>query len=206
VERAYRDQRVNRIFEGTNEINRMLITGMLLKRAMKGQVPLLEFAQTVVDELANDALPRAREGERLAQEALLAEHLKRLAVYTLKVAVETYGPEIEQHQAVLASVADIVMDAFALDSMIARTRQYASGGELDPVRVALVQLYAWDAQARSLDRARRAVCSVVSGDAVKAHLAQVEKLAPFTACNPAELREVVLGKMEAEGGYPITQP
>ncbi|HLL53469.1 MAG TPA: acyl-CoA dehydrogenase family protein, partial [Myxococcaceae bacterium] len=148
VERAYRDQRVNRIFEGTNEINRMLITGMLLKRAMKGQVPLLEFAQTVVDELASDALPRLREGERLAEEALLAEHLKRLAVYTLKVAVETYGPEIEQHQAVLASVADIVMDAFALDSMIARTRQYASGGELDPVRVALVQLYAWDAQAR----------------------------------------------------------
>ncbi len=206
VERAYRDQRVNRIFEGTNEINRMLISGMLLKRAMKGQIPLLEFAQAVTDELANDALPQPQGNDELAHEARLTEHLKRLGVYALKVAVETFGPEIEQHQEVLAAVADIVTDAYALDSMISRTRQYASGGHPDPVRVALVKLYAWDARSRALDRARRAVCASAPADAVEAHLAQVEKLVPFAPSNPSELRETVLARMESEGGYPIVQP
>lgn len=204
VERAYRDQRVNRIFEGTNEINRMLIVGMLLKRAMKGGVPLLELAQTVDEELTKDALPKEQKRDALDAQALAAEHLKRLAIYALKVAVEAFGPEVEQHQTVLAAIADVMMDAYALDSMVTRTRQAAAanGGQLDEVKVALTQLYAAEAQSRSLAQARKAVCGSVEGEALAGHLAKLAKLDFFIPYAPAKLRETVVKKVEASGGYP----
>jgi alkylation response protein AidB-like acyl-CoA dehydrogenase len=203
VERAYRDARVNRIYEGTNEINRMLISGMLLKRAMKGQLPLLDWAQAVVDELAHRSLPKARGSDELAQEALTTEYLKRMAAVALKAAVERFGPEIESHQEVLAAVADIVMDAYALDTIVARTRQAARGGKLNPVRVALCRMTSVEAQSHGLARARKALCASVKGQELTDALAQLDPLALFTPYDPAELREAVMAAIEAEGGYPF---
>ncbi len=202
-ERNYRDQRINRIFEGTNEINRMLISGMLLKRAMKGQIPLLEAAQSVAEELEKGALPKARNDDALSEEALTAEYLKRMAIYALKVAVETFGPEIEQHQEVLAAVADIATDAYALDSMIVRTRQAASVSKLDEVRMAMLKLYAAEAQTRGLDRARKAVCASAKGEELTAHLAKLNLLSRYVPYDPVALREVVVQAVEAKGGYPL---
>lgn len=203
VERAYRDQRVNRIFEGTNEINRMLIVGMLLKRTLKGQLPLFEIAQTVEQELDQKALPREKKRDALDPQALAAERIKRMAIYALKVAAETFGPELEQHQEVLAAISDVMMDAFALDSMVTRTRQAAKGGALDEVKAAMTQLYAAEAQSRSLERARKALCLSAQGEALEKHLAKLARLDFFIPYAPATLRETVVKKIESAGGYPV---
>jgi hypothetical protein len=204
IERAYRDARINRIFEGTNEINRMLITGLLLKRSVKSELPLLAVAQSVEQELTQGTLPRARREDELAAEERAAECLKRMALYGLKVAAETFGTELEQHQEVLAGLSDVVMDAFALDSMVTRTRQAASNGTLDATQVAMTRLYGMDAMSRSFERTRRALCGSARGDTLQQHLSRVAPLQLFTPYNPAELRETVVTALEQAGGYPLS--
>jgi alkylation response protein AidB-like acyl-CoA dehydrogenase len=205
VERAYRDARINRIFEGTNEINRMLIVGMLLKRAVKGDLPLFAVAGNVADELSRGERPRARGQDALAPQEVAAESAKHLALHGLRIAAETFGTDLEKHQEVLAALSDVVMDAFALDSMVTRTRQAASQGKLDPVRVALTQLYALDAVPRAFDRTRRALCATLQGAALDTELKRLSSLDVFTPYNPAELRETVVTALEAAGSYPLSQ-
>jgi alkylation response protein AidB-like acyl-CoA dehydrogenase len=202
VERAYRDARINRIFEGTNEINRMLVTGMLLKRAMKGQLSLFAQAEAVERALAAKQFPVAAGGDALAGVARDGEVLKMAALYTLKVAAERFGPAIEQHQEVMAAVADVVMDAYAVDSMVARTRQAAAGGAPDPVRVAMTQAWTADAMARSGERARRALCASSESVALDSHLARIAPLFAFRPFDPAKMRETIVQGVESAGGYP----
>lgn len=204
VERAYRDARINRIFEGTNEINRMLIAGMLLKRAVKGDLPLFAMAGNVAEELARGERPRARNEDALAPQEVAAESAKHLALHGLRIAAETFGTDLEKHQEVLAALSDVVMDAFALDSMVTRTRQAASEGKLDPVRVAMTRLYALDAVPRAFDRTRRALCATLQGDALEQELKRLATLDVFTPYNPAELRETVVAALESAGGYPLS--
>jgi alkylation response protein AidB-like acyl-CoA dehydrogenase len=203
VERAYRDARINRIFEGTNEINRMLVTGMLLKRAVKGTLPLFAQADAVERALAEKQLPAAQGGDPVAGAARDAEALKLAALYVLKVATERFGTEIEKHQEVMAAIADVVMDAYAVDSMVARTRQAASTSGLDPVRSAMTVNYAADAIARSGERARRALCASSEGSALETHLQRIAPLFTFRPFDPAALRETVVRAAEAAGGYPL---
>ncbi len=200
VERAYRDARINRIFEGTNEINRMLITGMLLKRSMKGVLPLFDFAQTVSDELDHNALPKASPTGPLAQAALTASYLKRIAAWTLKVAAEVFGPELEKQQLVLASVSDIVIDAFAVDSMVARTRQVAP---TDPVRIAMTRQLANAAASRSMEAARRALCASAKGDALTQHLKKLQLLSSYDPFNPIEAIQTIVEATRKGGGYTL---
>jgi len=203
VERAYRDARINRIFEGTNEINRMLVTGMLLKRAVKGELQLFPAAEEAERMLSARQLPMPSGSDAVAEAAADAQALKLAALACLKVAAERFGPEIDQHQEVMAAIADVVMDAYAVDSMVARTRQAASSDGLDPVRVAMTRAWTADAMARSGERARRALCSSSDGAALEAHLGRIAPLFVFHPFDPAALRETIVRAAESAGGYPL---
>jgi hypothetical protein len=185
IERAYRDARINRIFEGTNEINRLLIAGTLLKRAMKGQLPLFDPFKPA---------PAAEDAP--------VENLKRLARLTLQVAVEAHGPKLEKHQSVLACVADLVMDAFALDAMTARNRQVAKTKSIDAWRTAAVQRYSNEAHVRAILSVRRAMSSCLQGAALKARITEAEALHVWLPIDAEALDETLASAVESARGYP----
>jgi hypothetical protein len=166
---------------------------------MKGELPVFDYAATVAEEIDAKTLPKPKGQDALSAETQAAEYLKRMALYALKTAAETYGLELDKQQLVLSAISDVMIDAYALDSMITRTRQAAAGGVLDPTRVAIVKLFANQAHVRSFDAARRAVCSSKAPQAVE-KLAQLVMYQPYSY---AELVETIAAAVEKSSGYPF---
>src|SRR5690606_34341231 len=107
IERAYRDSRINRIFEGTNEINRLLVPGTYLRKALKGELPLMQKAQSLQEEIMM-LMPEEPSDEPLAQEKYLVRNAKKIALLAAGLAVQKFGPAIEKEQEILVNIADIV--------------------------------------------------------------------------------------------------
>jgi len=194
IERAYRDSRINRIFEGTNEINRMLVTGMLLKKAVKGQLPLMEAVQGLDSTLAPPP-PGPLQAEREA-----AEQCKRMALTALKVAVERFGPGLEERQEILAAIADVVIEAYAIESAVERTLEF--DGQ-NPIRQSLCKLFTFEAHQRAYDRARYGLCCALNGDELKKAMASLDRWHKLAPIDPVAEREVILGGIAAVSGYPF---
>jgi alkylation response protein AidB-like acyl-CoA dehydrogenase len=198
IERAYRDNRVNRIFEGTNEINRLLIPGRVFKRAMKGEMPLMEAVVRLEEELSDPRHFPAPMG-RLAPERRGAEMAKRQFLFVTKWAA-TLGPALEQRQEVLAALADCAVEVYAMDSILGRTLATERSPEL---RGALCRFFCMESRERAFDRARTALCAVVPAGEVEAQLEQLARLHKYTPVNIAEVREAIVPAVLEAGGYPL---
>jgi alkylation response protein AidB-like acyl-CoA dehydrogenase len=178
VEKWYRDSRINRIFEGTNEINRLLIPGMLLKRAARGQFSLKPAATE----------PAADEEARLIQDA------KRIALRMLGLAVERYGPALEKQQEVLMDLADIVMEVFAMESSWLRERKTGAAADIGAV-------FLRDAMTRIEQSARGVLGACAEGEELRSHMAALRQLAAYDPLNTVALRRKVAERLLARGRY-----
>ncbi|MGH7125311.1 MAG: acyl-CoA dehydrogenase family protein, partial [Stellaceae bacterium] len=196
IAKPYRDARVNRIFEGTNEINRLLIPGTLLKRALKGKVPLMQYVMTTEQEIAKNALPKAPEGV-LGQERRAAELAKRQFALAIGAAAMKFQAHLEKEQSVLADLADIVMEVFAIDSSVTRARQAAAkfGEEKAKLHLDCARWYTLGASERVTSLAKRVATETLDGADLEVLLGKLSKLDGTRAVNPAPIREAVASQV-----------
>jgi hypothetical protein len=131
AEKAYRDARINRIFEGTNEINRLLIPGQLLKRAIKGELGLLQAGKALQDEIMNPQMSFDEDEGVLAREMKLAQNAKKIALMVVGTAAQKYMTELQNQQEILMNAADIIMNAYAMETAVLRAQKLAANGRAD---------------------------------------------------------------------------
>jgi len=204
AERHYRDARVNRIFEGTNEINRLLIPGMLIRHALKGDLPLIPAAKKLQDEIMNPTGPSlpSTSGEPMEEERRAVAALKKVALMVLGTAMQKYGEKLTDEQEVLTSAADILMDIYAADSTVLRSLAGAAGGvptaalQMDAARV-----YVNDAASRIEMTARQALAAMAEGDVLRTALAALRRLLKVSPTNAVVLRRRLADATVEKGGY-----
>ena len=198
VERAYRDSRINRIFEGTNEINRLLATGMLLKRAQKKQLALVEAVKELQRELFAPAAGGANESNA---ESLFLSQSKRAVLFLLGVAYQKFGGEMEQEQEILAALADAMMAVFALESSLLRSRKSGlAGGSL---RGAYTRLLA-ERTAREVERCGgEIIAACAEGDELRTQMALLRKMLRREPVDVIHLRREIAGRLLEAGRYVI---
>ncbi|MFP7281065.1 acyl-CoA dehydrogenase family protein [Bacillus altitudinis] len=200
VERAYRDSRINRIFEGTNEINRLLVPGTFLKKAMKGELPLLQKAQTLQEELMM-MMPEEPGDQPLDQEKYLLSHAKKIALMVSGMAAMKYGKALDKEQEILVNIADIVNELFAAESAVLRTEKAiaASGAEKNAQKLAYTQIFTQEAFLKIEAHAKESLIAMEEGDSLRMSLSALRKLTRFTPMNViAKKREVAKRIFEAE--------
>jgi len=166
AEKAYRDSRINRIFEGTNEINRMLIPGQLMKRSMKGKIGLLQAAKALQDEILNPPMSFDDDTSTLAAETKLAANAKKIALMVLGTAAQKYMMALAEQQEVLLNCADIIMDAYQMESAILRAKKLAekSGNAAAADQIDMAAVFCNDAIQRIEMKARNTLIAIAEGD------------------------------------------
>jgi alkylation response protein AidB-like acyl-CoA dehydrogenase len=197
AERAYRDARVNRIFEGTNEINRLLIPGMLIRRALKGGLPLIPAAKKLQDEILTPSMPEPPSDEPLESERRTLAAMKKTALMVLGTAMQTYGEKLTDQQELLTLAADIIMDVYAAESVLLRAT--AQRG----LHRAAAQVYISDAAGRVELAARSALAAMSDGDTLRTMLAALRRLLKSTPANTVALRREIADATVNRMGYPF---
>jgi len=195
VERAYRDSRINRLFEGTSEINRLVITGMPLKRAARGSLPLVDAARAVTHE--TETKPVEISGDA---ELSLVHNAKKIALLTVGIAHEKYGAKLEQQQEIIMNISDIIMEVFAMESSLLRSRKLsASGGGTNAADACAV--YLRDAITKIEQSSRTVLSACAQGDELRRNLSRLQTYATHEPVNSIELRRQIARRLLASERY-----
>jgi alkylation response protein AidB-like acyl-CoA dehydrogenase len=211
AERRYRDARVNRIFEGTNEINRLLVPGMLIKRGVKGGLPLIAAARAIRDELMSPGGSASASGARglqtpgsLADAHAIAQGIRKTAVAAVGLAMETHGPALDQQQEVLTGLADLLLDAFACESVVLRAQAAADARHAAAALSAdAAAVFAHDAGLRVEMGARTLLAGLQQGDALRTSLAGIRRLLKVPPVDTIAARRRLADAIQQARGYPF---
>jgi alkylation response protein AidB-like acyl-CoA dehydrogenase len=205
AERAYRDSRINRIFEGTNEINRLIIIGFLMKRAMAGHLPLLPAIKQLMDEvMSGPAAADDREGPLAAERRLLA-NVRKLTLFAAGVASQKYMQALADQQEVMGALADCIMEVYALESCLLRTEKLlAARGEAAAMQaIAMTRYYAAKAIETVERSARQVVAAAAEGDMLRTQMAVLRRLAKHEPANTIGLGRQIARGVIAAGRYTL---
>jgi alkylation response protein AidB-like acyl-CoA dehydrogenase len=204
AERHYRDARINRIFEGTNEINRLVISGMLTKRAVKGDLALIPAARGLLDEVMGQPSLIAESGQEhlLAPEAKAVEAFKKVTVLALGAAMERFGRTLQDEQEVLLWIADLAIDTYASESALARTM---TAETITPstigLHLAAARTFISDAALRVETTARQILAAIAEGDTLRTHLAALRRVLKALPADTVRCRRVLADATVERGGY-----
>jgi butyryl-CoA dehydrogenase len=206
AERLYRDARINRIFEGTNEINRLIISGWVMKRAMKGQLPLMAAIKRVMDEVMEppsfDAASEA--DDVLARETAVLAAIKKIALFAAGVASQRFMTALDQEQEVMADLADTISQIFAFESALLRARKLAEAEKASAkTAAAMTGLLADESMGLAEQAARRVLAACAEGDMLRTQLAILRRLARFTPGDAVGMSRIVARAAIAAERYPI---
>ncbi len=207
MEAAWRDARISRIYEGTNEINRMLAVGMLVKKAMKGHVNLLEPAMAVANELTSiPSFDVPDFSEPLSEEMDMIKKLKKVFLMVAGSAVQKFGTELEQHQQLLMAASDILIEIYMAESAILRTQKNIarSSEEAQKEQIAMSQLYLYNAVKIIQNRAEEGIASFAEGDEQRMMLMGLKRFTKYTNLpNIVALRNTIADKVTDSNAYPF---
>ncbi len=205
MESAWRDARISRIYEGTNEINRMLAVGMLVKKAMKGHLDLLGPAMAVADELTGiPSFDKPDYSELFAEEKEMIAKLKKVFLMVAGSAVQKFGPQLEEHQQLLLAAADILIEIYMAESAILRTEKNAKryGEEKQTEQIAMSKLYLYNAVDIISQKAKEGIVSFAEGDEQRMMLMGLKRFTKYQNMpNVVALRNEIANKLIEENKY-----
>jgi butyryl-CoA dehydrogenase len=205
AERAYRDSRINRIFEGTNEINRLVITGFLLKRAMSGQLPLMPAIKKLMDEVVSGAPADEGEDDSFAEEKKMVASAKKLGLFAAGSASQKYRQAIQDEEEIMGTIADMAIEAYAMESVVLRAQKLAAqkGIAASWLTIAMARVYIAGAIERIESAAKKIVAAVSDGDMLRTQMAIVRRLAKHEPFDTVALRQKIAQRVIDAGKYVI---